>query len=250
VKLFCPMCNAGIRLQDINTRTKMVKCRACRSEFNSTTLIEDHIESAADKANKRRNKQKPIVVSRPNTVTVRADGMDLLLIHKWSVSTGIFALLTGGIVFGIAVANIYFILSGQGFRLMGFMDALLMTMVLGFFLILGASTLIKGMYNLLNSTTLRLSHDTITLKHHPLPWKGKTLGIEGLQQVFVRQHPRGKQGTVYSLNVINKDDTQVQLQYGLQENVALYIEQEIEKQLGIEDVPVRREYLKRNGGLA
>jgi hypothetical protein len=243
VKLFCPMCNAGIRLQDINAQTKMVKCRACHSEFNSTTLIEAHIETAADKANKRRNKQKPIVVSRPNTVTVREDGMDLLLIRKWPVGTGISALLFGGMFFSVAVGIIYAIFSGQGFRLMGFMDALLMTMVLGFFLILGASTAI-------NSTTLRLSHDRITLKHHPLPWTGKTLGIEGLQQVFVRQHPRGKQETVYSLNVINKDGTQVQLQYGLQENAALYIEQEIEKQLGIEDVPVRHEYLKRNGGLA
>lgn len=252
MQLFCPTCNAGVRFQDINAQTKMAKCRFCSAEFSVATFLEDQFE---DDTNEKPKKQKIIDMPRPGMVTIREDGLDLLLIRKWSVMTGLGSLLFGAVWLGFIAFFIFGARSGTNFRMIGSMNSSVLPLFFGIFLLVGIGMVGKGIYNILNSTTLRLNRDNLTLTHHPLPWFGKNIYIKGLQQVFVRQHittTRSKNGTrttiTYSLNIVTANGTQEQLQNGLQADAALFIEQEIEKKLSLENIAVRGEFGK--GGWA
>jgi hypothetical protein len=98
----------------------------------------------------------------------------------------------------------------------------------------------------LNTTVIRVGHGLIEVRIGPLPWRGnKTIDAHDVKQFYCREITRhGKNGTHYSyeVHVILGGDVRKPLLKGISDaDQALYIEQELERHLRIEDQPVRGE---------
>lgn len=96
----------------------------------------------------------------------------------------------------------------------------------------------------LNTSHVYVSKDTIEINHKPLPWVGnKKLKSTALKQLYAREKiSHNKNGTTvtYEVRAILKEGQNIKLLSGLKNSEqALFIEQEIEKYLQIENVPVK-----------
>jgi hypothetical protein len=99
---------------------------------------------------------------------------------------------------------------------------------------------------LVNRTVIRADRSMIDVRHGPLPWPGsKSLPAEQIDQLYCKESvSHGNNGPQhrYSVEVALKGNTLSTLLKGLEDaGHALYIEQELERHLGIEDRPVRGE---------
>lgn len=102
----------------------------------------------------------------------------------------------------------------------------------------------------LNRTRVEVSRDRLTIHHGPLRWPGnKDLPGRQFTQLFGEEViRRGKNGVTvtYDLIAVNREGTRVKLLTGLTEREqVLYLEQTLERQLGIEDAPVEGEVATR-----
>ena len=93
-----------------------------------------------------------------------------------------------------------------------------------------------------------MSKEAIEIKHEPLPWLGnKRIETENIKQLFVKQRlgPKrnGSRSVSYHVMGLTDNDIEFKLITGFEFNQqALYIEQEIEKYLGMENVQVSSEF--------
>jgi hypothetical protein len=100
----------------------------------------------------------------------------------------------------------------------------------------------------LNRTRIRTTGRRIRIDHGPLPWLGnRTIDADSIEQLFCREK-RGtsRSGARYSYEVraLLKNGRQVTLVGNLVEpEEAAYLEQQIERRLGIQDRPIAGEYL-------
>lgn len=100
----------------------------------------------------------------------------------------------------------------------------------------------------LNTTTVRVDWSTLSIHHGPLPWPGnQTIDARDIKQIYVKEHisrsRRGGTSVTYQVHALTHSGKNLQLLSGLpNDEQALFIEQEIEKFLRIQDVPVRGEY--------
>lgn len=95
----------------------------------------------------------------------------------------------------------------------------------------------------LNTTFIVVGPDRITVRHQPLPWLfgEEDLTITDIRQLFARKDD-GNDSTDYQVRVITRDRGTVVLLYLLKNaEQARFIEQEIERHLGIEDEAVPEE---------
>ena len=96
----------------------------------------------------------------------------------------------------------------------------------------------------LNRTRIDVDRERVRVQLGPLPWKGSLeLPSQQLKQLYVEESVklhRGTQTVTYNLMALDQVGAKVKLVSGLDEkDHALYLEQELEHQLGIEDAPVR-----------
>ncbi len=109
------------------------------------------------------------------------------------------------------------------------------------FIIIGAGSVYLSIATFFNKTQILVSLDIIEIKHHPLPWFGnKRVETSNIKQLFVKEKYRGSSNNnprlSYNVLGLTKEDKQFNLITGLEfSNQALYIEQEVEKYLGIEN---------------
>jgi hypothetical protein len=242
MQLFCRSCGAEIKSADINLNNMMAKCAQCNAVFSFADMYDDVAENPA-----KRKRDYAYDVPQPGNITVRHDGMDLLITRAWSRKTGLglllFAILWGGVVFGAMLPS--FFASDQ--------QSSIEVFVCFFGIFAGAGVLVTGIaiYSLVNFTTIRVSREAIQTRHHPLPWPGKVFSAPGVEQVFVRQvvsTSRNKNGSTstsisYNVELVLSNGSRQPLLTGLEDaDQGRFIEQEVEKYLQMEDVPVAGEY--------
>jgi len=96
-----------------------------------------------------------------------------------------------------------------------------------------------------NQTVVRVGQGLLEVRHGPLPWLGnKSFPVHAVKQLYCKEHVHhGKNGSSTNYSVeIRLDNGQETLIQSLPEcEQALYIEQELERFLKIEDQPVRGE---------
>ena len=97
-----------------------------------------------------------------------------------------------------------------------------------------------------NQTRITVGRGKLIVRHEPLPWLGNTeIDTLNLKQLHTKEHiTRGKNGTyvTYEVHATTHNGKNTKLVSGLDTSEqALYIEQEIEKYLGIKDIPVKGE---------
>ena len=97
-----------------------------------------------------------------------------------------------------------------------------------------------------NRTYLRVGRGMLEVFHRPVPWIGnKTLPATEIRQLFVKDHVeyRNKILTVtFEVHAITQEGKTIKLVRGLASHEqALFMEQEVEKYLGLKDIPVKGE---------
>ena len=97
-----------------------------------------------------------------------------------------------------------------------------------------------------NRTYIRVGQGRLEVFHRPVPWIGnKTLPAIEIKQLFVNDHQeyRNKSLTVtYEVHAITQEGKTIKLVRGLASHEqGLFMEQEVEKYLGLKDIPVKGE---------
>lgn len=110
----------------------------------------------------------------------------------------------------------------------------------------GIGLLYYTLAGFLNTTSIRVGRGSMNIRIGPIPWPGnKTLDTFDLEQFFCTEKiQHGKNGPNYSYEVhaVDKHNVQKSIVTGLGDaNQALYLEQELERFLDIEDQPVAGE---------
>lgn len=95
---------------------------------------------------------------------------------------------------------------------------------------------------LVNSTTVRTGKGVLTIRHRPLPWLGnRDLRGAEIDQLYCASKVttnEGRSTTAYQLRAVLKTGKSLTLLRGLPElEQALFLEQRIERALGIKDAP-------------
>lgn len=98
----------------------------------------------------------------------------------------------------------------------------------------------------LNTTEIRLAGSLLSITHGPLPWPGNTqIPVTDLDQLYTRevvQHSENGSTTSYILCAVLKNGRALKLVKSLPDaETSLFIEQQIESSLGIQDRPVAGE---------
>ncbi len=228
MQITCKQCGADILAENINIDQMIAKCNFCHAVFR----FEDQLEPA----------QKPPVqtsldVPMPKGIEVLPTGNRLEIIRTWFslkiIFFTVFTLFWDGFMvvwFAIAIS--------QRQWLMAVFGTIHGTVGLGLFYYV--------LTGYLNRTIITVNHSLFTIKHAPIPWPGnKLLNPRDITQLYCKeQMHRNKNSTSYTYEVhgILKNTEHAKLITGLDNSEqALYIEQEIERFLNIEDRPVRGE---------
>ena len=218
----CPQCNALISTEEASSERRLNTCPACHTLFQ------------VDPEQPPAGPVWPELVL-PKGVTVKSSADELHIVYRWfgtkHIIAGITGLFMGSVVFFIAADDIktlfIFLVCPHSWFSVGFIYYALT----GFF----------------NSTTIRATPNHLHVSHGPLPlWGKKQLSPQTIEQLYIKEKKRkNKNSTTYTYQVRvqvkdGKDKLLVkELDTPLQ---ALYLEQELEHYLGIEDRPVPGEF--------
>ena len=172
----------------------------------------------------------------PKHVTVKTAGANLEIVRRW-FNPGYFFLLFFCILWNGFMVFWHVMAISQGAWLMSFFGLIHTAVGVGL-----AYTVLAGF---LNSTVISVGHG-VSIKHRPLPWKGeKSIPRDQVDQVYcIEKIHRGKNGTTTTYQVVVRDAAgkkQTLLKRLMDADQALFVEQQIERFLGIKDTYVQGE---------
>lgn len=231
-QLECPNCDSEIFSDDINIDKGIAKCHNCH-----------HVFPFEDKLKKLSRGGRRAEVFQPEGIEMFRLRSELNIDYKWrnTQSSNYFML------FFTLVWNAMILPTAFSAVMSGEIGALLaMSVHIG----VGVWLLLRQMSKFINSTYITVDEHFLTIDHRPIssPWfPNKKIPVDDIEQVFVKKKRTGSTNGVshyaYSIVVIDKKRRQeVSLISGMKNSdKALFIEQEIEYFLGIEDRPVRGE---------
>lgn len=226
VELNCKKCGAPLEGRDIRLDVGLARCGHCNTIFSLQGLPGQNGAAA-------RNVARP-PVPMPKSIEVFNTGTGLQLSYRWYspkyIGMIIFTLFWNGFMCVWHAISL-----SQGMLAMSLFGLLHTAIGLGV-----AYITLAGF---LNRTTIFAELGLLTIQHHPLPWPGsKQVLTDQIDQLFCKEKvSHSKNGTNYSYEVYValSDDAQVKLLSGLDmADQALFIEQELERYLGIKDQPV------------
>ena len=224
--LICPKCDEPIAGGDINIHTSLAHCKHCSNTFQ------------LEEWNNVRQKTE---VFMPHGIEVLKlnNELDIELTWRRSLNTflTIFTIFWNSIIFVIAAVVI---LSGN-------YSALLF---LSIHLSVGIGLLYHTLTKIFNRTNITVNRYRLLIEHRPLKlpfYPDRNIPIGDIEQVFVEKYTastnNGQPNYAYSVNTILKGNKRIQLLKGMKHpDQALYIEQEIEHFLQIEDKKVLGEW--------
>lgn len=230
MKLTCPNCSATIPAEDVHLERVLAKCARCDAVFS----FADRFPEAARAAGTTKRPQ----LHAPARVEVRDLGADKALVVRWFRPAAIF--LAFFTVFWNAFLLFWYgVVLSQGAPLVMALFPLLHVAVGLFLAYLTAALFV-------NSTRIVLTRRSLSVRHGPLPWPGnKALEGEALDQLFTREQVHhGKNGTQLSYDLVARsaDGVEVVLVRRLEQpEEGLFLEQTLERWMGIEDRPVATE---------
>jgi hypothetical protein len=185
--------------------------------------------------------QQILPTPMPSNVTVNDHGTGLTLNYRWYSPKFIFL-----IFFCIFWDGFLFVWYGQALST----NAPLMMILFPLLHVgVGVGLTYYTVAGFLNRTVVEVSHEGLRIYYTPLPWFGnKTIPVSDLAQLYREEVvSRGNRSTrvTYQLSAVSKESKKIKLLGGIETtDVALFLEQEIEKWLGIKDVKVAGEMQK------
>lgn len=238
MQLHCETCHSPLRAEDVRLDIAVAKCHACG---------EVHDLSG------RKASEQAGVPSRPKLVRAKAAIPARFQVEEQATSTHISWRWFGA----THLAMLAFCVFWDGFLFFWYgsllsaknppLIALLFPLLhVGAGVFLTYSTLA----GLLNRTDIDVNRTELTLRHGPLPWPGnRTIPGRSLAQLYVEEvvkTRKGGQSVAYHLVAVDREGRKVKLLTNLDEkDQALFLEQMLERRLGIEDAPVDGEVAVR-----
>lgn len=245
--IYCPSCESGIPAEDVNLDTLLAKCRRCNAVFS----IADRVPTMAAKVPRKRR----VISKPPQEIEVELSGPDVSFRRRWFhwslLGLAFFCLIWDG--FLVVWYSIAFFGDANG-------PIWLMALFPILHLAVGVALTYSVVAGFLNSTWVYTTNLELRIVHGPLPWTGnQTVELRQIKQLYVSDGEsdaatRTQGGSVgvsqsategaFQVNALLVDDAKVPLLTGIWSiETAEYIEQELEKRLGIEDAPVVGEVL-------
>ena len=222
----CTNCGAAIDPENVSERLAIARCRHCKSVFS----IEPSESQSA---------QKPMrpEVSLPDGFSLDESVSSLEIRHRW-YSHLVWFFLFICIFWNGSMLVWHGMALGTGMWFMSLVGLLHTGVGIGF------TYFVAAMF--VNTTTIRVSHGTIDISFAPLPWIGaKNVDAADIRQLFCRekvQHGKNGSRTTYEVHIVDRNNHQNELLKGLQTpEQAMYVEQELERYLRIEDQAVKGE---------
>jgi hypothetical protein len=223
---FCPRCGTLFTPRDINVDRGLASCRAC----SSVTSV-DHIDPPATGTPAPRPVQRDQrEFSRPSHFSVRDDGNSLRIRFHWIWRSFLRAAFVCLLWNSFLVGWYWSALGTPETRIMWF-AAIWCIPHVGVGLLLLYATLAA----LLNHTVIKVTSESLTVLHGPVPWFGnRTLPLADMRRLYCEEETypekRGR-SCLYCVNALTKASNKVDLLSGLDSEQALFIKQEIERRL-------------------
>ncbi len=225
MKVNCPSCQREIPAVDINIQSAIAKCSACDEYFTLASI----------RAGVAHEMQKPLV-PQPSEIMLIREGNTLVIQWGW---------FTWGNLF-LTVFAAYWDTTMYNVIISSTQDGQIPYFIL-FHVAAGVYFTYLVLTGYLNKSQIRITQNSIMVQHGPLPWPGnKIVSTESIIQLFCALTPkvplvRGNIPT-YDVWVLYQDRLRVKLVSRISTAPqALYIEQQLEAALGIEDYPVAGE---------
>ncbi len=233
----CPNCASPLRVEDWDTTTGIIKCSYCRA---LSTMPGQRVNPPAvpDPGAFRSRSSVP----QPPGLNFEERASGVLLTRRWFTAAVIFMIpfclvWDGFLVFWYTLA----------FRENG---PLVMKLFPMLHVAVGVGLTYFTIASIFNTTRVSTENGRLRVHHGPLPWKG-SLELEGsdVEQLYCQQNLQaGKNGARYRHEVwaVLRDGKSRKLLGGtdLTLEQALFIEQRLERALGIEDKPVPGEVMR------
>jgi len=232
MQIECQSCGAEVPADNINLEKLVAKCEQCNAVFG--------FDVAGGQVARR---DRPNI-GMPKGLTVENFGSELIITRSWRhpvliVFMVIFTLFWNGMVWPFFIGSLN-------------SDEWFISAFLSIFVFVGALVGYFTLGVLLNSTEIRVSSRRLTVKSGPLPFPGNVdVDSSQIDQLWVEQsisHNRSNNGTSstsvsFPVYMRLKDGKRKALIRSSHDSeMSLFLEQEIETFLGIEDRAVRGEF--------
>ncbi|GIK43455.1 MAG: hypothetical protein BroJett011_72880 [Chloroflexota bacterium] len=228
--LICKRCGAKITADNVNMERMVAKCLECNAVFSfaDSFAYAGSLEEAYQKFN----------VVKPKRMQIETLGGDMKITRRWFSPVVFFlipfCLLWNGFILVFGFGS--FLAADQG-GIGAFGLCLLPHLAVGLFLAYFA------LASLVNVTEIKINTGEFSTRHGPLPWLGnRRLAASDITQVYCKEkvrHRRRSTSVTYEVHAVTPANTTEKLLTGLNEpEEALFLEQEIERFLGIKDRPV------------
>jgi hypothetical protein len=239
MQLHCRYCAAEIPAANINLDNLVAKCANCNAVYSIAE------EVGVSSGTREKATAAPFMrpeVPMPSSVQME-ESFDALTIRRRWFSSQTIGLTLFAVVWNGIILFMFLSMNSPGVRISG--DPFL---GVGLFGLIGIAVLYFTIVSYVNSTTISVSNQTLSIQHGPLPTfsQNKEYPSADIAQLFCMQKiSRGSKGSTtifYELYAILRDQRRELLigsMYDAQQ--ALYLEQEIERYLRIENVPVQGE---------
>jgi len=226
MQIKCKRCGSAIPAENVNLNTSLAKCGECNSVFDFSTQVETQAPA-------RRSFDQA-----PKGIDVRTTMDGLTLERRWMNPTVWFLVLFCVFWDGFMVVWFTIAITQEHYEMAAFGSI---------HALVGVCLTYALVCNFVNKTWISITARNLSIKHGPLPWFGnKEIPSHEIEQVFCqRRVTRNKNGTSISYHVryLDTRGKEGKLLGGLKDSSqALYLEQEIESTLGIQDRKVPGDY--------
>ena len=219
--LKCPKCAFNIVAAEINEHAAVAKCNRCGEVFKFVVAS--------------LTPPKPRI-HVPKGIAVRCEGGDLLIIRRWFqplwllfLFSGLFFILVGILAIPRIFPNLNMV------ERYGIFLPFLPAIVLFYF----------GFCKLINHTEIRVNSQWVTIRHVPIPFtRSKRVDTKRFNQLYCVKEDDPSLGALvtFAVGIVLKGGNRQWLLSGIStKEQAMFIEQEIEKHLGIANRAVEGE---------
>jgi hypothetical protein len=238
MQLSCEVCHAPLRPEDVRLDIAVAKCHSCNAVY--------------DLSGRKARGLAPQPPERPRFIRAKAPLPERFRVEEDAGATRI----SWRWFSAIHIFLIFFCVAWDGFLLVWYgialnTDAPIIAIVFPIaHVAAGVGLTYYTLTGLVNRTRIEVSRNQLTIRHGPLPWFGNVdspgrqfTQLYGVENVATS---KGQQTTSYTLFAVDREGRKVKLVGGLPEkDQVLYLEQTLERRLGIEDAPVDGEIATR-----
>jgi len=246
MQLECEACHSPLRAQDVNFDLSLAKCHACDAVYDlSARRGLGHSPAPAPTASKPAPRERVPTPTRARVTLPERFHMvedEQRTVISWRTFDGMdrFLLVFFSALWNVPLLVLYRYLVSTGAS----MTSLLLPLL---FVGPGLFILYTALVSFLNHTRIEVSRDKLTIRCGPLPWsKNHALTGKELVQLYVHEPADPTNTTSQSLLALDNQGRKVQLLAGLDKDQVRYLEQALERQLGIEDSTVEGEMPRRS----